>query len=61
VNIGDVTTMIAGYTTHPVRLITTGHNTTGAQQAEMFYTTDILISTHGSQLANMVFAPNLSK
>jgi capsular polysaccharide biosynthesis protein len=49
VNIGDVTTMIAGY------------NTTGAQQAEMFYTTDILISTHGSQLANMVFAPNLSK
>lgn len=60
VNLNEVKALVQRYTVQPVVDVLNRHSDTGADQARMFYKTDILISTHGSQLANMVFAPNLT-
>ena len=60
-NTRDVADVVAKYSVRGLRLVTADHVTTWDAQAGIFQGTDILISPHGSQLANMVFAhPNLT-
>ena len=56
VNLGAVRRLVAEYAASPLRTVTASAHTPSDQQARLWRSFDVLISTHGSQLVNMIFA-----
>jgi hypothetical protein len=55
-NIERVVAVAQTYVGHPVRVISVSSQTSVADQVRLFQSFDVLVSTHGSQLANMIYA-----
>jgi hypothetical protein len=55
INLKDVINLAQSYTTYPVEVITVNESTTVQEQIRIFNTFDVLITAHGSHLANGLF------
>jgi hypothetical protein len=55
VNINDVVTLLQKYTSIPVEVMTTTEKMSMKEQIKLFNSYDILITTHGSHMANGIF------
>ncbi len=55
VNLGEVIKLAQEYTTLPVEVITANATTSVQEQIDMFNNYDVLITAHGSHLANGLF------
>lgn len=56
VNLDEVVAMVQQYTTVPVEVVSTTENNTIQEQIRLFNSFDILITPHGSHLANGIFS-----
>lgn len=60
-NIGDIIRVAGRYTKEPIKIFSVDESTSPEEQVKLFNSMDILITSHGSQLANLVFvAGNIS-
>eukprot|EP00889_Picochlorum_renovo_P006389 jgi/Picre1/33419/NNA_008743.t1 len=60
-NIGDIIRVAGRYTKEPIKIFSVDESTSPDDQVKQFNSMDILITSHGSQLANLVFvAGNIS-
>ena len=57
-NLQDVVALAQKYTTIPVEVVTANETTTVAEQIKLFNSFDVLITAHGSHLANGIFTMN---
>lgn len=55
-NIGELRKLVGLYTNHPVQIISVDKNTSIREQVSIFNSFDILITSHGSHLANILFS-----
>ena len=55
VNLDEVVQLAQEYTTRPIEVLTTNATTSVQEQIEMFNDYDVLITAHGSHLANGLF------
>lgn len=54
-NIGEVIRVAERYTNEPIKVFTVDESTSPKEQVKLFNSMDILITSHGSQLANLIF------
>ena len=57
VNLADVTALVQQFTVQPVEVFTTNENTSIFDQISAFQDIDILVTPHGSHIANIIFSP----
>jgi hypothetical protein len=55
-NENDIRHLVGEFSDHPLSIVTANANTPPEEQISVFRSFDILITPHGSHLANMIFA-----